>query len=185
MAIKDQTIIRNGVDVFALKQTIGAIQEQPELAKFKFRSTNKWVDGGINRSTIEGFYGTKQEHAHKKSFVFQADEPEVLLGKDKGANPVEYLLVALSACVTTGMVYHAAVRGIHIESLESSLEGDIDLRGFLGLSDEVPRGYQNIRITMKVKSNAPAKQLEELAEFSPVLGTVTKPVAVNLKVEKV
>jgi uncharacterized OsmC-like protein len=184
METKNQTMVRNGVDVIALKETIAAVQEQPELAKFQFRATNKWVDGGNNRTTIEGFYGAKEEHKHKKTFVLEADEPEVLLSRDKGAGPAEYLLVALSACVTTGIAYHAAARGIHIESIESSLEGDVDLRGFLGLSDEVPKGFKKINYSLKVKSDAPLEQIKELTELSPILESVTKPVSVNLKVEK-
>jgi uncharacterized OsmC-like protein len=184
METKNQTIIRNGVDVVALKETIAAVQEQPELAKFKFRATNKWVDGANSRTTIEGFYGAKEEHKHKKTYVLEADEPEVLLGGDKGVGPGEYLLAALSACVTTGIAYHAAARGIHIESIEASLEGDIDLRGFLGLSDEVPKGFKNIDFSLKVKSDASLEQIKELTEFSPILESVTKPVSVNLKVEK-
>lgn len=185
METKNQTVVRNGVDVLALKETISAIQQQPELAKFKFRATNKWVDGGNNCTTIEGFYGTNTEHKHKRKYTLEADEPEVLLSGDKGANPVEYLLAALSACVTTGMAYHAAAHGIDIESIESTLEGDIDLRGFLGISKDVPKGYKSIDFTMKVKSDASVEQLKALTELSPVLESMTKPVAVNLKVEKV
>ncbi|MCK5604119.1 OsmC family protein [Candidatus Pacearchaeota archaeon] len=185
METKEKVTIRNGVDVTALEQTIAAIKEQPDIAEFKFRAKNKWVNGGNNRTTIEGFYGAKEEHAHKKTFVIEADEPEVLLGEGKGAGPAEFLLVALSACVTTGIAYHAAARGFNIESIESSLDGDVDLRGFLGLSDEVRKGFKNINLTLKVKGDASADQLKELTEFSPILDSVTNPVAVNLKVEKV
>lgn len=178
-----QVTIRNGVDVIALKETIGTIKDQPDLAKFKFRSTNKWIDCGLNRSKIEAFYGCLEENEHKKTFLYDADEPATLLGNDEGANPVEYVLVALSACVTTGVVYHAAARGIHIESVESSLEGNIDLRGFLGISDDVPKGYQDITVTMKIKSDASAEQLEELTKFSPVFDTLTRAVPVRINVE--
>jgi uncharacterized OsmC-like protein len=181
-ATKEKTL-RNGVDVIALKETIGAIKDKPELAKFKFRSTNKWIDCGLNRSRVEGFYGTLEEHKHRTSFTYDADEPAVLLGEDKGANPVEYILVALSACVTTSLVYHAAARGIRIKSVESSLEGDVDLRGFLGLSTDVPKGYQNIRVTMKVKSDAPPEQLKELTNFSPVFDTLTRAVPVTVNID--
>jgi uncharacterized OsmC-like protein len=175
--------LRNGVDVIALKETIGAIKGQSDLAKFKFRATNKWINCGHNQARIEGFYGCNEEIAHKKPFVFDADEPAVLLGDDKGANPVEYVLVALSACVTTAVAYHAAARGIIIESIESSLEGDIDLRGFLGISDEVPKGYQDIRVTMTIKSDASPEQLKELAGFSPVFDTLKRAIPVEVEVK--
>ena len=184
METKNQAMIRNGVDVLAIKETISAIEQQPDLAKFKFRATNKWAEGGNSLTTIDGFYGTNQELKHKRKFTLEADEPEVLLSKDKGANPVEYVLAALSSCVTTGMAYHAAAHGIDIESIESTLEGDIDLRGFLGMSDKVPKAFQSINLTVKVKSDASAEELKSFTGFSPVLESLTKPVTVNLKVEK-
>ena len=123
----------NGINLNVLKETVSAIQGDPELGKCKFRARNKWIDANHNCTTISGFYGAKQEIAHKQEFELHADEPPILAGNDEGANPVEHLLHALASCVTTSMVAHAAVRGIHIEELESKLEGDIDLRGFLGL----------------------------------------------------
>ena len=174
----------NGVDLQRLSETIEAVQDRPELAQFKFRAKNKWIDGGHNRSTIQGFYGVGQEDTNRKAtFTYDADEPEVLLGKDGGANPVEYLLHALAACMTTAMVYHAAARGIVIESVESTLEGDLDIRGFLGLDDNIRPGYQNIRAAFRVKADATAAQLEELVRFSPVYNSVSNPVNVEAKVE--
>ena len=176
----------NGVDLQRLTETIEAVQAKPDLAKFKFRATNEWVDGGHNRSTIRNFYGVgKEDTSRKAAFTFNADEPDVLLGKDNGANPVEYLLHALAACMTTSMVYHAAARGIAIESVESKLEGDLDLRGFLGLDENVRPGYENIRVTFKVKADATAEQLEGLFKFSPVHNSVCQPVNVEAKVEMV
>lgn len=113
-----------------------------------------------------------------------ADEPAILVGTDKGANPVEYVLHALAACLTTSMVYHAAARGIRIEELESQLEGDLDLRGFMSIGPDVRKGYQNIRVTFKVKSDAPAEKLKELCQFSPVFDTIRNPVAVAIDVQK-
>jgi uncharacterized OsmC-like protein len=141
------------------------------------------MGGNRNCTTISGFYGAKQEIAHKQKFELLADEPPILAGHDDGANPVEHLLNALAACVTTSMVAHAAVRGIHIEELESELEGDIDLRGFLGLSDEVPKGYTDIRIKFKVKTNVDnMERLKRLTAFSPVLNTITHGSNVDIEV---
>lgn len=98
--------------------------------------------------------------------MFDADEPQVLLGEDHGANPVEFVLTALAGCLTTSLVYHAATQGIKLEEVESKLEGDLDLHGFLGLSDKIRNGYENIRVTFKVKGDAPDKKLEELVQLA-------------------
>lgn len=156
----------NGVDVDRLGGTVKAIQEHPGLAASQFRATNRWINGGHNRSTIQSFYSAGHEDTTRtKPFVLDADEPPVLLGQDQGANPVEYVLHALAACLTTGLVYHAAARGIRVESVESKLEGDLDLRGFLGISNEVRRGYKQIRAHFTVTSDATTEQLEELTKF--------------------
>ena len=124
----------------------------PGIAKFKFKASNKWVGGGLNRTKINNFYGTEKELSHKEPFELEADEPPLLLGEDKGPNPVEYALTALASCVTTSIVYHAAAKGIEIRGVESRLEGDLDLRGFLGISNEVPVGYEKIRIHFRESS---------------------------------
>lgn len=174
----------NGIDLEVLQGTIQAIEQDPELAKCRFRTHNKWISGDHNCSQITSFYGAKQEMVHAKPFELHADEPAVLAGEDQAPNPAEHLLNALAGCMTTGMVAHAAVRGIHIEELESQVEGDLDLRGFLGMSDEVPRGYTNIRITFKVKADAEnTERLRELTEYSPVLNTLTQGVKVDVQVE--
>ncbi|MDH4086352.1 MAG: OsmC family protein [Nitrospira sp.] len=174
----------NGVDVERLGQTVQAVQQNPSLGASQFRAVNRWINGGHNRSTIKSFYGAGQEDTTRtKPFVLDADEPQVLLGKDQGANPVEFVLHALAACLTTSLVYHAASRGIHIESIESKLEGDLDLQGFLGLSDQVRRGYKQIRASFTVKSDASAKDLEELTKFSPVFDIVSNPVPVSIHIE--
>lgn len=178
--------ILNGVNVDRLLGTIEAIEKQPELAGFRFRADNRWLDGGHNRSTIKDFYGAcREDTSRAASFVFDNDEPAVLLGGDRGANPVEYLLHALAGCLTTSMVYHAAARGIRLHEVESHFEGDLDLRGLLGLSDQVRNGYRQIRVTFKVKGDAPRETLEELVELaqqrSPVFDTIKNPVDVQVR----
>jgi uncharacterized OsmC-like protein len=175
----------NGVDLDILGGTVQAIADDPELGKCRFRASNAWHGGTDNRSTIDGFYGAKQEIPHKQRFVMQADEPLILAGGDNGANPVEFLLSALASCVTTSMVAHAAVRGIHINSLESELEGDIDLNGFFGLSDSTPKGYTEIRVKFRVDTDtANLEHLRQLASFSPVLNTLLQGTNVNIQVEE-
>lgn len=180
-----QSTVLNGVDVGRLVGTIEAVNADPSLADFQFRAQNAWINGGHNRSTIKSFYGAgSEDETRVASFVYDNDEPDVLLGTDKGANPVEYVLHALAGCLTTTLVYHAAARGIEIKRVESWYEGDLDLRGFLGLSDDVRRGYQAIRVKFRIDApGADEEQLEELLRmaqrYSPVFDIVTNPVPVT------
>jgi len=175
----------NGINVETLTNLIGACQAQPELGKSRFRVTNRWLGGTVTRTRIQGFYSAgKEDTSRARPFVLEADEPPLLAGNNTGPNPVEYLLTALVSCVTTAMVAHAAARGIVIEEIESAVEGDIDMRGFMGLADDVPRGYQNIRLAFQIRSDAAPEQLRELAEFSPVYNTVRHPVPVELVISK-
>jgi uncharacterized OsmC-like protein len=176
----------NGVNVDQLFSTIDLIKEKPEIAKFKFRATNQWVDGTHNRATVKDFYGAGQEDDTRESMVFHMDEPPVLLGDNQGANPVEYLLVALSGCLTTSLIAHASAKGVKIKSVESRYEGDVDLRGFLGLSENVKVGFQNIRVYFKIDADIPEAEKQELIrmaqKYSPVFNTVFNqtPVMVQL-----
>jgi uncharacterized OsmC-like protein len=178
----------NGVNVHDLIQTIHTVGQQPEIARFKFNISNCWLGGSHNRSTVNGFHGAMQDHEHGRAFTMDAGEPPILLGNDEGANPVEFLLHALAACVTTSMVYHAAGQGIEIEAVESKLEGDLDLRGFLGLDPNVRNGYERIKMTMRIKSSADESQWARLVtlgpRFSPVYDSVTKGVPVEVCAER-
>jgi uncharacterized OsmC-like protein len=183
----DKKIV-NGVNVTQLFETIDSIKENNKIAKFNFRAKNKWLGGTENHTTVTDYYGACKTHSRSKPHVFVKDEPPVLLGKDKGANPVEYLLVGLAGCVTTSLVAHAAARGIKIDSIESTLEGDIDLQGFLQLDENVTPGYQGINISFKIKSDASEKTLQELIELakkaSPVANTISRPTTVNVRLLK-
>jgi len=178
-------ITRNGVNVTKLAATIRAIEKQPELAQFKFRARNEWDNGGHNVATVDSFYGTCQEMEHQQPFVMHADEPAVLLGEDKGANPVEFVLAGLSGCMTTTLAYHAAGRGLNLESVESKYEGDIDLQGLLDINPNVRSGYREIRVKFKVKGDADPATIEELVKKSPVYDTLANPVKIKIEVEKV
>ncbi len=185
---KTKTRIVNGVDVGQLFNTIEAIKGTPDIAKFKFRATNEWIHGGHNRTTVTDFYGAQQDHDHLNAFVLDEDEPQVLLGEDKGPNPVEYLLTGLIGCLTSSLVYHAAAKGIEIKGVKSRLEGDIDLRGFLGLSPDVKVGYENIRVYFKIDADVSDEQKEELIKmaqkYSPVFNTVSNPTPVWVNLDK-
>ena len=178
----------NGVAVDGLTQTIAAVKATPSLATFKFHVHNQWVDAGRNTSTVQGFYGAGEEHSRAKTFKLEADEPPVLLGKDTGANPVEHLLHALASCLTTSMVYHAAARGIQIDEVESTLEGDLDVRGFLQLDPNVRNGFQGIRVNFKIKADVPDEALQELSQLgpqrSPVYDSLTNGVPVSVTAQR-
>jgi uncharacterized OsmC-like protein len=174
----------NGIHMETLQGTVQAIRQEPDLGQCRFRARNTWLGGNHNRTTITGFYAARQEMAHKQQFELHADEPPILAGHDEGANPVEHLLNALAACVTTSMVAHAAVRGIHIEELESELEGDIDLNGFLGLSEDIPKGFTDIRINFSVKADVDnLEKLKQLTAYSPVFNTITRGAQVDIQVK--
>lgn len=176
--------LMNGVNVTALFDTIEAVEQNAQIALFKFRAANKWLGGEKNRSTIKEFRGALVEHrTDGKSFVVDNGEAQVLLGEDKAPNPVEWLLHALVGCMTTSTVYHAAARGIAIEAIDSNVEGDLDLRGFLGLSQDVRKGYSAIRVAMRVKTKADASTIESLTAMSPVLDTISRSVPVTVSVE--
>ena len=180
-------VMVNGVNTEQLFETVGLIKEDAEIAKFQFRNKNRWIEGGLNCSTISNFYGAKQEFGEgEREFALYNDEPPVLLSNDKAPNPVEFVLHGMAGCITTTLVCHAAARGIEIEKVETSFEGDIDLRGFLGLDENVKKEYKEIRVNIDVEANCPDEEIRELVEFarshSPVFNTVENPVDVKLNI---
>jgi uncharacterized OsmC-like protein len=155
--------VRNGVDTEQLFGTLGAIKADPSLARFQFRARNRWIHGAHNRTTIRDFYAANQEDTSRaEEFVIDAGEPAILLGTDTGPNPAEYLLHALAACLTTSLVYVAAARGVHLTEVESTLEGDMDVQGALGLDDEYRNGFERIRVSFRVEGDAPEEKLREI-----------------------
>lgn len=183
-----QPNIVNGVAVDQLVQTINAIKATPAIAKFKFRVRNQWTEGACNSSSVDTYHGAGQNLSRPQPFVLEADEPSVLLGKDTAPNPVEHLLHALAACLTTSMVYHAAAQGIQIQEVESSVEGDLDLHGFLELDRNVRTGYQGIQVKFKIKADVSDDQLEKISQlgprYSPVFDNLTKGVPVSVTAER-
>ncbi len=178
----------NGVNVEQLVATINAIRATPNLARFTFRATSDWVSGGRSRTQIQGFYGAGQEDTSRpKPFYLEGDEPPVLLGTNAAPNAVEAVLHALASCLAVGFIYNAAAQGIKVESLQFKLEGDLDLHRFLGLSDQMRAGFQNIRLSYRVKTDAPRKKVVELCDYvqktSPVLDIIRNPVPVTVTLE--
>jgi uncharacterized OsmC-like protein len=179
--------IRNGVDTEQLYGTLDAIKADPSIARFQFRAQNRWIDGAHNRTTIRDFYAANQEDTSRAAeFVIDAGEPAILLGTDTGPNPAESLLHALAACLTTSLVYVAAARGVRLTEVESTLEGDMDVQGALGLSDEYRNGFEQIRVSFRVKGDAPEEKLREVVaraqQRSAVFDIVSNGVPVTVDV---
>ncbi len=168
-------VTTNGVNVGQLMDVIGAIEEDPGYAKFQWRVTNQWIDGAVSRSRIKDFFaGNTEDTTRKESFTLDADEPAIAAGENSAPNSMEYVLHALATCLTGTLVYHAAVRGIEIEAVESSYTGDMDVRGLFGLSDVVRKGFNKVTVHMRVKSEASVEELTELALYSPVYDMVSR-----------
>jgi uncharacterized OsmC-like protein len=179
--------MRNGVDTATLFATLDAVKQAPEAAKFQFRAHNQWVSGTHNRSTIDDYFGVGEERTHERTFVFDADHPAVLVGRDQGPTPVEFVLHALAACLTAGLANIAAARGVRLTEVRSTVTGDIDLNGILGLDPEVRNGYQAITVRFTVSGDAPAEKLRELVAQSrarsAVYDVITNQVPVAIEVD--
>jgi uncharacterized OsmC-like protein len=177
----------NGVDTPTLFATINAVKGMPELAKFQFRATNQWVKGTHSRTVIDSFSGAGASHTHATPFRYDADHPAVLVGTDQAPTPVEFLLHALCACLTAGIANVAAARGVTLTSVESAIEGDINLLGILGLSDQVRNGYERIRVNFTIAGDAPAEKLRQIVEQSrsrsAVFDVLTNGVPVEIAVQ--
>lgn len=178
--------MRNGVDVGTLFATLDAVKAAPQAAKFQFRADNEWVDGTHSRGTMHGFFGAGEERTHERSFTFDADHPAVLVGRDNGPTPVEFVLHALAACLTAGLANIAAARGVRLTEVRSSVTGDIDLNGIFGFDPDARNGYQNIAVHFTVKGDAPAEKLREIVAQSQarsaVYDIITNQVPVTIEV---
>ena len=157
---------RNGVDTATLFATLDAVKAAPAAAKFQFRAHNEWINGTHSRSTVHDFYGVGEQRAHEHTFRFDADHPAVLVGRDNGPTPVEFVLHALASCLTAGLANISAARGVRLTEVRSAVSGDIDLNGILGLDPSVRNGYQNVTVRLTVKGDAPAEKLRQLVEQS-------------------
>lgn len=174
----------NQLDTEKLHDIINHVAADRDLGKYIFRVRNEWIEGAHCRSKIKGFCSAGQEdNSRQKEHVLEGDEPVSLLGQDKAPNATEALLHALAACLNASFIYHASEQGIKIDQLQFDIEGELDLNGFLGIDENVPSGFQVIRVECTVHADAPKKKLEELLEYakkrSPVFNTVTKSIPVR------
>jgi uncharacterized OsmC-like protein len=179
--------MRNGVDTAALFATLDAVKQAPEAARFQFRAHNEWVSGAHNRTTIADYFGVGEERSHERTFVLPADHPAVLVGRDHGPTPAEFALHALAACLTAGLANIAAARRVRLTEVRSTVTGDIDLNGILGLNPDVRNGYERITVRFTVKGDATAETLRELVEQSrarsAVYDIITNRVPVTIEVD--
>jgi uncharacterized OsmC-like protein len=175
----------NGINVQGLREAIGSVKDDGSLARCEFRTKNEWIDGTHCRAHVKGFYGMGQEDATRsETFTYDIDEPPMLLGSNIGPNPTEYVLVALSGCLTTTLIVYAAAKGYKLDSVSSQLSGDLDLHGFFALDDNVRRGYQNIHVNFDIRGDISEQQKLELIElarkYSPVHDIVSNPTSVSV-----
>jgi uncharacterized OsmC-like protein len=181
--------IVNGVSVNKLFGIIDAIKTNSDIAKFNFSAKGNWINGAHSQTIIKDFYGAGKMHNRNKTFVLEKDEPHILLGTNAGANPGEYALAALNGCLTSALTYHAAAKGIQIDEIESTLDGDVDLLGFLGMDESIRNGYKKINVTFKIKAdNVTDEQLNELVlsaqRRSPIFDNISNPTPIEVNVER-
>lgn len=179
-------LARNGVDIAAILESRAAMTETPEAARFQWRATCEWVSGTHSRMTVEDFYGAGAEQRHRRVFTFDADHPELFAAEDNGVTPVEFVLVALAGCLTAGIATVAANRGITLRGVSATVEGDMDLRGILGIDPEVRNGYHGIRVRFRVDADAPREQVAAIVaqsqKRSAVFDILTNPTNVVVEV---
>jgi uncharacterized OsmC-like protein len=176
-------MIANGLNTAAFIEVVTAVKANPELGKFEFRARNEWLGGESSRTTFKEFFGAGAVHHHERSgFQAVSGEHQVLCGQDKAPNPVEWLLHSLVSSMTTTLAYHSAAHGIAIEAMDSTVAGNIDLDGFLGLSDKSRNPFSNIRVNMRIKSNASPIVLKSLAKLSPLFDVIARSVPVNVTI---
>jgi uncharacterized OsmC-like protein len=180
------TPVDNGVDVEFLQNARGLLADQPEAANFEWRVTNKWVNGTHSRSSVNGFFGLGGEQTHRREFQFDGDHPELFSSQDEGATPVEVLLVSLASCLTAGVAAVAQNREIQLRSVEATIQGDMDVRGILGVDPEVRNGFSHVKVTYKIDADATADEIKALVaqsqKRSAVYDIVTNPTRVTVEV---
>ena len=181
-----ETTVDNGVNVQALLDARVALESAPEAAQFQWRASCEWKNGTHSHSTVEGYFGLGEQHKHKKTFNFDADHPEVFASEDKGATPVEYVLVGLASCLTAGVAAIAQNRDIQLNSVVATLEGGMDIQGILGMDSDIRNGFDGIKVSYKIDADASPKDIEALVaqsqKRSAVYDIVTNPTNVTVEV---
>lgn len=186
MSESTEKTVDNGVNVEALLGAREALTETPEGAKFTWRASCEWVNGTHNRSTVQGFFGLGEEQAHKTSFSFESDHPEIFASEDHGATPPEIVLAALASCLTGGIAAVAQNREIQLNSVEATLEGSMDIQGILGIDGDVRNGFDGIKVTYNIDADATKEEIEAVVaqsqKRSAVFDIITNPTNVSVEV---
>ena len=179
--------VNNGVNVEALLAAREALREAPEAAKFNWRASCTWVNGTHSKSSVESYHGLGEEHQHKTEFNFDADHPAVFASEDKGATPVEFVLVGLASCLTAGVAAVAQNREIQLHSVQATLEGAMDIQGILGGDPEVRNGFNDVKVTFDIDADASKDDIEALVaqsqKRSAVFDIIANPTNVNVEVK--
>jgi uncharacterized OsmC-like protein len=180
------TTVNNGVNVQALLDAREALKDAPDATKFTWKASCKWEGGTYSKSKVKSFFGLGQEQSHKTETSFEADHPEIFAAEDRGITPIEYVLVGLASCLTAGVAAVAQNRGVQLRSVESTLEGKMDIRGILGMDSDVRMGYDDIKVKFKIDADAPKKEIEAIVaqsqKRSAVYDVITNPVNVSVEV---
>ncbi|GAA2367850.1 osmotically inducible protein C [Catellatospora methionotrophica] len=180
------TTVDNGVNVQALLDARGALKDAPDAAQFTWRATSTWRNGVHSTTRIQNFFGLGQEQSHKTETVFDADHPAVFAAEDNGITPIEYLLVGLASCLTAGVASVAQNRGIQLRSVESTVEGQHDIRGILGVDSDVRNGFNDVKVTFTIDADASQQEIEALVaqsqKRSAVFDALTNPTNVTVAV---
>jgi uncharacterized OsmC-like protein len=180
------TSVNNGVNVQALLDAREALKGAPGATKFTWRARCKWLNGTHSKTDVNGFFGLGQEQQHKTESSFEADHPEIFASEDHAITPIEYVLVGLASCLTAGVAAVAQNRGVQLRSVESKLEGQMDIRGILGMDSEVRNGYDDIKVTFKIDADASKQEIEAIVaqsqKRSAVYDVITNPVNVTVEV---
>jgi len=179
--------VDNGVNVEALLGAREALTKTPEAARFKWRATYSWINGTHSRSTVRGYFGLGAEQSHKTAFSYDADHPEIFASEDKGATPVEYVLVGLASCLTAGIAAVAQNRSIQLRSVKATLEAGMDIQGILGIDSEVRNGFDGIKVAFEIDADASKEDIAALVaqsqKRSAVFDILTNPTQVTVEVK--
>jgi uncharacterized OsmC-like protein len=180
--------VNNGVNVEALLGAREALTETPQAAQFNWRATCKWINGTHSQSTVKGFFGLGEEQSHKTEFSFDADHPEIFASEDKGATPVELVMVGLASCLTAGIAAVAQHREIQLNSVSATLEGGMDIQGILGIDSDVRNGFDGIKVSYDIDADASEDDIKALVaqsqKRSAVYDVVTNPTNITVEVNK-
>jgi uncharacterized OsmC-like protein len=184
--MSEESTVNNGVNVAALLEAREALTATPEAALFKWRASCNWENGTHSSSKVESFFGLGEEQKHVREYSFDADHPEVFASEDKGATPVELVLVGLASCLTAGIAAVAQHRNIQLKSVKATLEAPMDIQGILGIDSDIRNGFEGVTVNYEIDADASKEDIEALVaqsqKRSAVFDIVTNPTNVTVEV---